>query len=754
MFEIFEVSEGATVLNHTSNVTRTNYSSPVILTVVAEDNSRQDYTVTVTIGPSNLKSITAFNLVAPVAKSFIDDEAFAIYLTVPKGTDVTALTPTFSTDDSGAQLLVNGDVQTSGVSIQDFSQPLIYTVKALDGSTRDYRVTVNIHIEPSTAKEITYFALASHSSIGIIDESNQTITLTVPHGTNRAALVPTFITTGTRVLLYGNQQVSGEAVVNFTNPVDYTVEDEAGNSLIYQVTVKEAASTASTTKVLQTFSIDGVEGLIDEDAKTISVVLPTGSTRQNKTATFTTNGQSVYIGNTSQTSGATANDFTTPQTYTVFAENGLTQNYVVSVTLANELKSYDLISPIQAVGKIDPLNHTITFDIPYGTDLSVTKAVYVTTGDHIKINEVVQQSGVTETDLRLSPIIYTVDSDNVSVPYRVILNIGLNPAKELTTFKITNPERIGVVDQAGRTISITVPHGTNVTQLAPIFTSTGSHVKVGNENQVSGVTTQNFTNPVTYTVFAADGTRQDYVVTVTVAPRESSNNGTYLPVPTKPTTNPSPFYPVVNQEKLKAYLKDKIEQASTDPVSGIFSDVNQHWSKTNIDLFVKMGFVKGYEDDTFRPNGSITRAEFAAMIVRVFNIEAQKNATSFTDVKEAHWAIKYIEALAVSGIITGYVDGTFKPNDVISRAEIIAIISRIVDFNAIGKNKTADFNDIAGSWNADEIRAAAAAGIINGRKVGSFAPQEQSTRAEALSIILRVLNLNADVRLLLDQPKT
>lgn len=72
--------------------------------------------------------------------------------------------------------------------------------------------------------------------------------------------------------------------------------------------------------------------------------------------------------------------------------------------------------------------------------------------------------------------------------------------------------------------------------------------------------------------------------------------------------------------------------------------------------------------------------------------------------KDNYWASQDIKALAASGIITGYTDGTFRPNEVITRAEIIAMISRIVDFKAVGTRQTVNFNDIASSWNADDIR--------------------------------------------------
>ncbi|MGF7047976.1 hypothetical protein J2T13_002482 [Paenibacillus sp. DS2015] len=336
MLETFTVSEGASVLDHTSGHKRTDYTRPVILTVVAEDGSMQDYTVTVTIGPSSLKSILTFSLSNPAVTGLIDDEAFAIFLTVPQGTSVTALKPIFTTDESAAKVKVNGVVQISGVSTQDFTvaQPLIYTVEALDGSTRNYPVTI-FQKEPSTSKEITYFGLASLSSVGLIDETNHKIDLMVPFGTNLQSLAPAFTSTGTGVYVNGVQQISGEGVLDFSSPVFYVVYDEAGGSQTYTVTVQAATAGASTTKDMLTFAVADVEGTVNEAEHTISIILPNGGLGLNQIATFTTNGQTVKIGNVVQYSGMTVNDFTSPLTYTVIAENGLTQNYVVTVVLVN-----------------------------------------------------------------------------------------------------------------------------------------------------------------------------------------------------------------------------------------------------------------------------------------------------------------------------------------------------------------------------------------------------------------------------------
>jgi hypothetical protein len=87
-------------------------------------------------------------------------------------------------------------------------------------------------------------------------------------------------------------------------------------------------------------------------------------------------------------------------------------------------------------------------------------------------------------------------------------------AKSITAFSLAGVA--GTINETGKTISVTMPSGTNVTSLVATFTTTGASVKVGSTVQISGTTARNFTNPVVYTVTAADATIQDYTVTVTL----------------------------------------------------------------------------------------------------------------------------------------------------------------------------------------------------------------------------------------------
>ncbi|WP_169810376.1 S-layer homology domain-containing protein, partial [Paenibacillus macquariensis] len=157
----------------------------------------------------------------------------------------------------------------------------------------------------------------------------------------------------------------------------------------------------------------------------------------------------------------------------------------------------------------------------------------------------------------------------------------------------------------------------------------------------------------------------------------------------------------------------------------------------------------------FHPNGNITRAEFAAIISRVFDINGGGNQSVVLNDINSHWAKDAIEKLASVGVITGYDNGTFKPNNTISREEMVIILSRIVDLSKVHKDGSkGNFADIASasSYATNQIKDAAKAGIIsgNGNGNGLFDPKGKSTRAEALTIILNALNLNPQVKTLLE----
>ncbi|WP_169834463.1 S-layer homology domain-containing protein [Paenibacillus donghaensis] len=221
-----------------------------------------------------------------------------------------------------------------------------------------------------------------------------------------------------------------------------------------------------------------------------------------------------------------------------------------------------------------------------------------------------------------------------------------------------------------------------------------------------------------------------------------------------PSTQPKANFndKVVNIENLISSLSKKVEEAKAQPAAVKFTDTTSHWAAATVDIFIKLGVVNGYKDGTFHPNASITRAEFATIIAKVFDLSSTVTGSELTDIS-GHWAEASIRTLRDKGVISGYQNGTFKPNQEISRAEIISIIAKIVNLNSVNTAGAPAFSDIDAVWNKDQIEQAAAAGIISGDAKGDFLPKKQASRAEALTIVLHVLQSNPELNTLLESIK-
>lgn len=157
-------------------------------------------------------------------------------------------------------------------------------------------------------------------------------------------------------------------------------------------------------------------------------------------------------------------------------------------------------------------------------------------------------------------------------------------------------------------------------------------------------------------------------------------------------------------------------------------------------------YINGYSDGAFRPGNGTTRAHIAQMLSSLIIVKGEGiNTTTFTDVPESYWAYAAISKLASLGILSGYSDGSFKPDALISRAEFAAIISRFFDVPA----GTVVFSDVpANAWYMDELAFAVEKGWIFGYSSDVFAPKDNLTRAQAVSIINRVLGRKCDASLL------
>ena len=152
-------------------------------------------------------------------------------------------------------------------------------------------------------------------------------------------------------------------------------------------------------------------------------------------------------------------------------------------------------------------------------------------------------------------------------------------------------------------------------------------------------------------------------------------------------------------------------------------------------------YIVGYGNGEVRPQNNITRAEVATIFFRLLTDDVRdENLTKtnrYSDVAATSWYNTAVSTLSSMGIITGYPDGTFRPNAAITRAEFAAIAAR---FDNDGDKTAAKFSDIATHWAKDEISIAYNNGWITGYPNGTFGPQRDITRAETMTLVNRVLN--------------
>lgn len=179
-----------------------------------------------------------------------------------------------------------------------------------------------------------------------------------------------------------------------------------------------------------------------------------------------------------------------------------------------------------------------------------------------------------------------------------------------------------------------------------------------------------------------------------------------------------------------------------------FPDSQGHWAQGYIELLANKLVVDGVTDTTFEPERNITRAEFAALVVRSLGLEQAAGSSSFNDVASGDWFAGVVGAATKAKIIDGYEDSTFRPNQPIKREELAAMVVRALNYAGAKPTVTSerqnellakytDANKIV--WAQQEVATAIEAGIIDGITDNTIAPTNQATRAQSAAMLKRLL---------------
>ncbi|WP_217591933.1 S-layer homology domain-containing protein [Cohnella sp. GbtcB17] len=240
------------------------------------------------------------------------------------------------------------------------------------------------------------------------------------------------------------------------------------------------------------------------------------------------------------------------------------------------------------------------------------------------------------------------------------------------------------------------------------------------------------------TIELPDGTDPQKVTTAIVV----EPDGTTRHVPTQVVVMDGKYYAKINS------LTNSTYALVYHPLT--FADVERHWAKEAVnDLGARM-VVSGYPDGRFNPDASVTRAEFAEIVVRGLGLKPSEQAAAFPDVRATDWSGQAIQTAYAYGLIDGYEDGTFHPTDSITREQAVAILARAMQVTGLQKAQSSEaaapqltsFTDAAliSPWARNSIAAALQTGIMTGRSSAQLAPGADITRAEAAALVARLLH--------------
>ena len=300
----------------------------------------------------------------------------------------------------------------------------------------------------------------------------------------------------------------------------------------------------------------------------------------------------------------------------------------------------------------------------------------------------------TWTEVKDNKLVTVAEDGTSTMEYT--FRLTWNPANteaELKSFSIGNSK--GVFN--GNNISVILPYGTDLKGLIPTFT-TSEYATVTLDSKtgdpiISGKTSVNFSQTVRLVVTSED-TQKTNPYTVTVK------------------------------------------------VSEAFSDVpSSAWYYNNVMQAAANGIVSGYPDGTFKPGNSVTRRDFAIMLTQMLGVSNDGTAVSpFIDVDDDDYGVVSIAYCKAHNIISGYDDGTFKPDATITRQEAASMIVKAMGVSKVSDELYPDDSTIAG-WAKDAVYKAKAAGLMKGyEEDGTFRPTGKITRAEAASIMVNALN--------------
>ncbi len=614
-------------------------------------------------------------------------------VTASGGESVTERGVVYSSTDSTPEIGESGATKdTNGTGTGTFSE----SISGLSPNMTYYICAYATNSVGTSYGSVVSFTTPETYTVSTL--TNQTMTA-LTEGYSSGAQETKIITvtrTGTGTLTGLTVALSGAGSSSFiiTQPAVTTLNSTTA-STTFTVKAKDglaAGSYTATVSVSATNMTDATFSVTQVVNSTYSSGGSSGSSSGNNGAAVIVNGETKTAGTaqtTTNSSGQTTTTVTvdTSKLENILASQGTGATVTIPITGNSDVAAGTLTGAM--VKSMETKDATLVVQTHFGT--------YTLPASEININAVSQQLG---TSVALSDIKVTV---SISEPSASMTKV-IESAAQNGGFTIMVP----AVDY-----TITCTHGNQT-------------VNVGSFNAY-----------VERTIAIPDGVDPTKITTgVVVDP-----DGTTHHVPTRVTVMNGKYYAVINS------LTNSTYSVVWNPIE--FSDVSNHWAKTAINDMGSRMVVNGVGNNNYAPDRNMTRAEFAAIMTRALGLEPETGASGFGDVAVTDWYSGYIKTAAAYGIIKGYDNGNFGPNDTITREQAMTMIARAMAITKLSAGLTdgktsqllSTFSDgeSASTYAKESIAACLKTGITSGTSETTLSPQANITRAEVAVMVERLL---------------
>jgi len=711
---------------------------------------------------------------------------------------VSSITVTPTAADAGAAITVNEAAVISGqasspIALSEGDNTITVEVTAADGETKvTYTIVVTRAAPPSTNANLSGLVLPGVTLNPSFDTDTTSYTANVAHTVNSITVTPTAADAGATITVNEAAVTSGQASSpialsegNNTITVEVTAAD-GETKVTYTITVTRAAPPSTNANLsglvlpgvtLSPSFAGGTTGYTANVVHTVNSITVT-PTAADAGATITVNEVAVTSGQASDPIALSEGDNTI--TVEVTAADGETKvTYTITVTKAAPPSTNANLSGLTLPGvTLSPSFASGTTGYTANVAHTVSSITVTPTaadaGASVIVNEAAVTSGQASNPIALSEgnntitVEVTAADGETKVTYTITVTRATptwsGPSDQGSSYGTVPGSPDVVVSRDGHLLLSTVQSGEvsleDAVKLVIPQAAFGQEllIKIEEVLDTSGLLTNQqqlaseiyeitknfegkFNSPVTLT-FAFDASRlQDTQRPVIYYFDETTRR--WIDIGGTVVGNEISVQ-VDHFTKFAVFIMDEKQDSPKQDID--FKDIAGTWAESNIKLAAGLGWVSGYGDGTFRPDRAVTRAEFTVMLMNALNLPKTNVPLTFSDSEKiGEWARQAIAQAIEAGIVSGYTDGSFRPNAHITRAEMAVMTAAALESQRslhLIETQTAFADDEAiPSWAKSRVAALKELGLIAGKTANRFSPLDQTTRAEAVTVLIRLLEV-------------